>query len=109
MRIKNLASLHARHVTHRRRGGARHIVIPAEEVKNRTALAFEVSDTLGEMIDAYLARCRPLLKADPNGFLFPARKGGAKTPGIRSADQANNSAGDGKSISTPTPFGISLR
>ena len=35
---------------------------------------------LGELIDVYLARCRPLLAEDPDGFLFPARKGGAKTP-----------------------------
>ena len=58
----------------------RHIVIPAKEVKNRTALAFEVSDALGDVMDVYLARCRPLLSEDPQGTLFPARKGGAKTP-----------------------------
>ena len=81
IRSRNLAALHfGRHMVQTRAGGARHIVIPAEEVKNRTALAFEVSDTLGELIDVYLARCRPLLAGDPDGFLFPARKGGAKTP-----------------------------
>jgi integrase len=31
-------------------------------------------------MDVYLERCRPLLAGDANGFLFPARKGGAKTP-----------------------------
>jgi integrase len=81
MRIKNLAGLRlGRHVVQTRPGGVRHIVIPAEEVKNRTALAFEVPDVLGEVMEAYLARCRPLLSGDPDGFLFPARKGGAKTP-----------------------------
>ena len=44
MRMKNLASLRlGRHVVQTRPGGVRHIVIPAEEVKNRTPLAFEVS------------------------------------------------------------------
>jgi integrase len=81
MRIKNLASLRLdRHVVETRPGGKRHIVVPAEEVKNRTPLAFEVPDALGALIDVYLARCRPLLAGDPQGFLFPARKGGAKAP-----------------------------
>jgi integrase len=81
LRAKNLASLHlGRHIVQTRPGGARHIVIASEEVKNRTPLAFEVSGRLGELIDAYLAHCRPLLSGDPDGFLFPARKGAAKTP-----------------------------
>jgi hypothetical protein len=81
LRAKNLASLHlGRHIVRTRPGGARHIVIASEEVKNQTPLAFEVSGRLGKLIDAYLARCRPLLSGDPDGFLFPARKGGAKTP-----------------------------
>jgi integrase len=81
MRMKNLASLRlGRHVVQTRPGGVRHIVIPAEEVKNRTPLAFEISDTLGAVMDVYLARCRPLRAGDPQGFLFPMRKGGAKTP-----------------------------
>jgi site-specific recombinase XerD len=87
MRAKNLASLQlCRHVVQTRPGGVRHIVIPAEEVKNRAPLAFVVSDTLGAVMDVYLARCRPLLAGDPEGFLFPARKGGVKTPGTL-ADQ----------------------
>jgi integrase len=82
MRVKNLASLDVgRHVLRSRPGGARHIVIPAEEVKNRTALAFEVSHGVAEIMDVYLARCRPRLAKDRDGYLFPARKGGAKTPG----------------------------
>ena len=87
MRAKNLASLRlGRNVVQTRPGGVRHIVIPTEEVKNRTPLAFEVSDAFGEVMDVYLARCRPLLAGNPEGFLFPARKGGAKTPGTL-ADQ----------------------
>ena len=87
MRMKNLASLRlGRHIVQTRPGGVRHMVIPAEEVKNDTPLAFEVSEALGAVMDIYLARCRPLLAGDPEGFLFPARKGGAKTPGTL-ADQ----------------------
>ena len=82
MRMRNVASLRlGRHVVQTRPGGVRHIVIPAEEVKNRTPLAFEVSDALGEVMDVYLARCRPLLAGDPEDLLFPAREGGARTPG----------------------------
>jgi integrase len=81
MRSKNLAGLHiGRHVVRSRPAGPRQIVIPADEVKNRTALAFEVSDILGELMDIYLATSRPVLAEDADGFLFPARKGGAKTP-----------------------------
>lgn len=80
MRAQNLSSLHARHFTQTRPGGARHIVIPADEVKNRTDLAFEIPKRLGEHLDVYLVRCRPVLAANADGFLFPARKGGAKAP-----------------------------
>ena len=31
-------------------------------------------------MEVYFSRCRPVLPGDPDGFLFPARKGGAKTP-----------------------------
>jgi integrase len=87
MRAKNLASLQlCRHVVQTRPGGVRHIVIPAEEVKNKTPLSFVVSDALGAVMDIYLARCRPLLAGDPEGFVFPARKGGAKTPGTLADD-----------------------
>jgi integrase len=88
LRAKNLAALHlGRHVHRTRAGGARQINIPAEEVKNRSALAFEVSDSLGQLTDAYLARGRPILVEDADdGYVFPARKGGGKTPG-RLAEQ----------------------
>ena len=81
LRAKNLAPLHlGRHVVRTRAGGVRHFVVPAEETKNRSALAFEVSDSLGELMDVYLTRGRPILVKDADGYLFPARKGGAKTP-----------------------------
>ena len=81
LRAKNLAAFHlGRHVVRTRAGGVRHFVVPSEETKNRSALAFEVSDSLGELMDVYLARGRPILVEDADGYLFPARKGGAKTP-----------------------------
>ena len=81
IRMRNLAALHvSQHLIQTRPGGLRHIVIPAEEVKNRAPLAFEVSRALGEIINVYLARCRPVLATVSDGYLFPSPKGGAKTP-----------------------------
>jgi integrase len=83
MRMKNLAALHlGRHLSRTRPGGVRHIVIPPEEVKNRTPLSFEVADFLSELLDFYLVQCRPILSDDPNGYVFPARGGNAKRPGL---------------------------
>ena len=108
MRVKNLASLRlGRHVVQTRPGGVRHIVIPAEEVKNDTPLTFEVSDALGAVMDIYLARCRPLLSEDPEGFLFPAREEARRR---RAPSQSRSSAHSGRrreSISTPMPSAIS--
>ena len=81
MRMKNLASLNvSRHLSRTRPGGVRHIVIPPEEVKNRAPLSFEIPGPLGELLDFYLDRCRPILSEDSKGYLFPApRTGGAKS------------------------------
>ena len=97
MRIKNLASLQlGRHVVRSRPGGARHIVVPAAEVKNRMPLAFEVSDGLGELVDAYLTRCRPILIEDLEDLCFQRASGGAKKPGATgSANQADDRAANG--------------
>jgi hypothetical protein len=48
-------------------------------------------------MDVYLACCRPLLAGDPQGFLFPARKGAAKTPGSL-ADQIKRTLRQGTGI-----------
>ena len=81
MRMRNLASLRlGQHIVQTRPGGARHIVIPPEEVKNKAALAFEVPDSVADILDVYLSRCRPRLATDLEGFLFPARRGGGKLP-----------------------------
>ena len=60
----------------------RHIVISPDEVKNHTPLSFEIADFLSELLDFYLAQCRPILSKDPNGYLFPARGGRAKRPAL---------------------------
>jgi integrase len=61
-------------------GGVRHIVIPPAEVKNGAALSYEVPGVVSDVLEVYLTRCRPLLSGDPQGIVFPARKGGAKSP-----------------------------
>ena len=104
MRMKNLASLHlGRHLSRTRPGGVRHIVIPPEEVKNRAPLSFEIPGPLGELLDFYLARCRPILSEDSNGYLFPApRSGGAKTSGApRRPDQTHDRSRGGNYSQPP--------
>lgn len=81
MRVKNLSSLRLeRHIVRRRPGGPRHIVIPDDEVKNSVPLAYQVPERLDHLLEVYLTRCRPIFAADGDGHLFPARKGGAKSP-----------------------------
>ena len=81
LRVKNLAGLRlGLHITQTRQGGARHLVIPGQEVKNGAPLSFELPESLREIMDVYVKRCRPALAVDAGGYLFPARKGGAKTP-----------------------------
>jgi hypothetical protein len=66
IRMKNLASLRVGDdVVESRPGGVRQLVIPADEVKNKTPLEFEVSD-FGEFLNACQARCRPLLAENPD-------------------------------------------
>jgi integrase len=84
LRVKNLASLTLdRHFVRARPGpnATVHLVIPAHEVKNGSALEFELPDAVCRLLDLYVARYRPLLATGPSAFLFPARQGGAKPPG----------------------------
>jgi hypothetical protein len=81
VRAKNLARLELqRHFTHSGPPGNRvvHLVIPAEEVKNKTPLEFELPADVVRLLDVYVDRFRPLLTLQHSDFLFPARKGGAK-------------------------------
>jgi integrase len=84
LRVKNLAGLTLdRHFVRARPGpdATVHLVIPAHEVKNGSALEFELPDAVRRLLDLYVTRFRPLLASGPSAFLFPARQGGAKPPG----------------------------
>jgi integrase len=84
LRAENLAGLtRDRHIVRVRPGpeSAVHIVIPADEVKNRQTLEFPVPPYVVRLIDLYCKRFRPLLAKGPTQCLFPARNGGPKQPG----------------------------
>jgi integrase len=82
LRIKNLAGLNLeRHITRFRPGGKVHLVIPADEVKNKAPLEFELPADVAAILDRYLEVYRPRLVDGPNPWLFPARSGGSKPPG----------------------------
>lgn len=83
MRAKNLAGLRLdRHLIRSRPepGAVMHLVIPPGEVKNKNPLEFELPRDVVRLLELYLKKFRPLLVTDGSSYLFPARKGGAKTP-----------------------------
>ena len=83
MRAKNLAGLQVdRHLIRSRPepGAVMHLVIPPGEVKNKSPLEFELPQDVVRFLDLYVKKFRPLLVTDGSSYLFPARKGGAKTP-----------------------------
>jgi integrase len=89
LRAKNLAGLRLdRHLIRSRpgRGAVMHLVIPPGEVKNKSPLEFELPRDVVRLLELYLKKFRPLLVTDGSSHLFPARKGGAKTP-AQVADQ----------------------
>jgi integrase len=89
LRAKNLAGLRLdRHLVRSRPGrhAVIHLVIPAGEVKNDNALEFELPPDVVRLLELYVKKFRPLLVTDGSSYLFPARKGGAKTP-AQLADQ----------------------
>lgn len=79
LRAGNLLTLHLdRHITKATPGanGTVHIVIPAEEVKNRKPLEFPLADSSVRLLNIYVAEYRSAL-APPNcRWLFPNKKGG---------------------------------
>lgn len=97
LRIKNLASLQLGvHVLETRpiglggtagngtsKGAAttRHIVLPADEVKNYKDLEFTLPSGLCKYLDIYATRCLPVLVRGGSTYLFPNTTGGSKTPG----------------------------
>jgi integrase len=83
MRAKNLAGLRLdRHLIRSRPepGAVMHLVIPSGEVKNKNPLEFELPRDVVRLLELYLKKFRPLLVTDGSRYVFPARKGGAKTP-----------------------------
>jgi integrase len=86
LRVENIAGLRLdRHFVQYRRGGPRHMIIPAAEVKNQKDLEFQLPADVSRLIDIYIERVVPLLDADLSQFLFPRRSGGAKAPAQLSA------------------------
>jgi integrase len=89
LRAKNLAGLRLdQHLISSRPepGAVMHLVIPPGEVKNKNPLEFELPRDVVRLLELYLKKFRPLLVTDGSSYLFPARKGGAKTP-AQMADQ----------------------
>jgi integrase len=83
LRAKNLAGLRLdRHLVRSRPGpsAVMHLVIAAGEVKNKKPLEFQLPPDVVRALELYLKRFRPLLVTDGSKYLFPARRGGAKTP-----------------------------
>ena len=80
IRRGNLARLDIHRHLIRSRGGVVHLYIPAEEVKNRTAVEAVLPAETVRLIDIYLSRYRPLLLDAPSPWLFPGIGGGSKCP-----------------------------
>lgn len=91
LRIKNLASLQLGvHVLETRPIGligngigkgattTRHIVLPADEVKNDKDLEFTLASGLCKFLDIYVSRCLPILVRGGSTYLFPNTSGGSK-------------------------------
>lgn len=86
LRIKNIAGMRLGVDVVAHRAGAAlangcHIVLPAEEVKNRQDLEFPVAPMVAKMLETYVTRCLPILGKTAGGFLFPNTSGRAKTAG----------------------------
>ena len=79
IRMSNLVNIDVkRHLVRSGRNGALHIVIGADEVKNREPLEYPLPSESIDLLERYLREFRPLLTAGENTALFPGVKGGAK-------------------------------
>jgi hypothetical protein len=81
MRMRNLRHLNSdQHLVRPARSdGALHIVIPAQEVKNRIELDYPLPEESAALIGRYLDQFRPLLASAENRALFPGAGAGPKT------------------------------
>jgi hypothetical protein len=79
LRIRSLVGLDRdKHIirSHAGRRAVVHLMIPAEDVKNRLALQFVLPPDVVELIDIYWERFRPrLVTGEPGPLLFPGRNG----------------------------------
>jgi integrase len=81
LRIGNLAGLDLyRHLLRTRTNGrgVLHLVIPAEEVKNRIDIEAVLPVPTVALLELYLETYRPLLLTAPSSFLFPGKAGKPK-------------------------------
>lgn len=81
IRLGNLSTIRVdRHLcwTRAKSKGVVHLVFPAEEVKNREPLEFELTHDTVKLLELYLRKYRPRLVEKPSPWLFPGRNGGPK-------------------------------
>lgn len=80
IRIGNLRAIEISRHLHRERRGRRekvYLVIPADQVKNRINIKFELPPLAIELMDRFIADHRPLLAPAGSRFLFARRSGDA--------------------------------
>lgn len=79
IRMSNLVNIDVeRNLVRPGRGRALHIVIAAEEVKNREPLEYPLPPETVDLIERYLRKFRPRLGSSENKALFPGVEGGPK-------------------------------
>jgi integrase len=79
IRLHNLANLDIeRNLVLSGAGRALHVVIPAEEVKNREPIEHPLPEMSVKLIKRYIRDFRPCLTTKENTALFPGKFGGAK-------------------------------
>ena len=77
IRISNLALIRLdKHLL--KIGKAHHLVIPAEEVKNKKSLEFVLAPSTVALLELYIKAARPKLDNASSPFLFPGRFDGHK-------------------------------
>ena len=79
IRVSNLVDLDIeRNLVRPGQGKALHIVIAAEEVKNREPLEYPLPPESIDLIERYIREFRPHLASPETRFLFPGVEGGSK-------------------------------
>jgi len=92
LRVGNLAALDiGKHFMRSRPGpkGVIHLVIPAEEVKNRRPLEFELPMHLARLFEEHIATYRPYIPGSQSRWLFPDEGGTHVSSRLLSARLSN--------------------